>query len=81
MTWRGAQPVKADDTRPRCTVTVRRGRRLVPCARLSQQCEIRADRFHFRILMHLCKGHQTRLERWKPDIQVRVQSKQKSDVA
>jgi hypothetical protein len=71
MAWLGAQPVKEGDTRPRCTVKVRRSRRFVACGRLAQLCEIRADRFHFRIEMCTCKGHRTLLGKWKPDIRVR----------
>lgn len=83
MIWSGAQPVKEGDTRPRCVITVRRSRRYVPCGRLAKLCEIRADRFRFRVTMHLCKGHQNLLAKWKPDIRVSVieKRKQESEVA
>lgn len=62
--WRGAQPIKTDDDRPRCAVpthrTTKEGlRRLLPCGRLAKLYEIRAYFFHFRIEMFLCGRHQT----------------------
>lgn len=62
MTFRGAQPIRPDDDRPRCAVpthrTTKEGlRRLLPCGRLAKLYEIRADLFHFRIEMFLCSRH------------------------
>jgi hypothetical protein len=77
MRRRWVQPVKEGDTRPRCMVSVRRrvsvsgkSARLVPCGRLAQLCEIRADRFRFRVQMDLCARHRAALAKWKPDIRV-----------
>jgi hypothetical protein len=54
-----------------CAFAARRRRRLVGCARPAQLCEIRADRFHFRIAMNLCKHHQELLLKWKKDLRIR----------